>query len=545
MKKMIKKIFCLLICLSMLFLFSACGDKGVDANIYFPIDNDPGYLDPQVISDHGAKNIIANCFEGLVTIDSEGKIAPGCAESWDISEDNLTYTFYLRKDCRWAIMSASAAFLGEDFPETFDARVTAHDFVFGMRRALLPETLSPGAKNLFSVKNAQLVNSGTLPAERLGIKAIDDYTLTITLTQTDPDFLYVLLEPECMPCNQKFFEATGGRYGLSTRFLMYNGPFYMSNWADDTSITLIKNDEYYGFENVKPYSLYFSINNEQSTRLEKITDEIYDIAPLTADQASELTDKRGYKVKSFDSSIYCLAFNCNDEALKNANLRKAITSAFDRETFYSFLGESDVKGIIPSSMLISGTVYRDGAGALTMNTQGDAKKLFEKSLTELELDRVELTVLCTEREEEAVRNIMQKWQASLGVRFNIFIEIADRNEINSRISEGGDWQLAFTDISFGHLTAFNGLLQFTSDSSENITGFSDKNFDRIVGSIKTTSGFKASVETTKKAEQYLLDSCVVIPLYDSPVYYGLGKGVENVIFNPTGDIVYFRDTTVG
>ena len=87
---MIKKIFCLLMCISMLFLFSACGDGGADANIYFPIDNDPGYLDPQVVSDSGAKNIIANCYEGLVTIDADGKIAPGTAESWEISKDSLT-----------------------------------------------------------------------------------------------------------------------------------------------------------------------------------------------------------------------------------------------------------------------------------------------------------------------------------------------------------------------------------------------------------------------------------------------------------------------
>lgn len=541
---MIKKIFCLLLSASMLFLFSACGDGGADANIYFPIDNDPLYLDPQVVSDHGAKNIIANCFEGLVTIDKDGRIVPGTAESWKISEDNLTYTFYLRKDCKWAIMSAASYFLGENFREEFDARVTAHDFVFGMQRALLPETLSPGAKNLFSVKNAQLVNSGALPAEKLGVKALDDYTLTITLTQADPDFLYVLLEPECMPCNQKFFEATGGRYGLSTRFLMYNGPFYMSNWADDSSITLMKNDDYYDYENVKPYSIYFSINNEQSTRLDKITDKIYDVSPLTADQAEELSSKRGYSLKSFDSATFCLAFNCRDEVLKNANIRKAIAASFDSELFYSFLGESNAKGILPSSMLLSGTRYRDGAGALSISFKKNAKELFEKGLKELDLDRIELTVLCTEKEEEAVRNIMQKWQSGLGVKFNVFIEIATENEIHSRLLDGGDWQIAFTDITFNHLTAFNGLLQFTSDSSENVVGFADKNYDRLVGAIKSTSGIKASIESTRLAEQYLLDSCAVIPLYDAPVYYGLGKGVENVIFNTTGDVVYFRDTIV-
>ena len=541
---MIKKIFCLLMCISMLFLFSACGDAGIDANIYFPIDNDPGYLDPQVISDHGAKNIIANCFEGLVTIDAEGKIAPGCAESWEISKDSLTYTFNLRKDCKWAIMSASGAFLGENFREEFDSRVTAHDFVFAFRRALKPETLSPGAKNLFSIKNAQLVNEGKLPASKLGVRALDDYTLSITLTQVDPDFLYVLLEPQCMPCNEKFFEATGGRYGLSTRFLMYNGPFYMSNWADDTSITLMKNDDYYDYENVKPYSLYFSINSEQSSRLDKIYEEIYDVAPLTSEQADKISAKRGYTTYSFENGVYCLAFNCNDKQLGNADLRKAIALSFDTETLHTFLGESNINGIIPSSMLISGTKYREVAGSMKINIKGNAVSYFNKGLEALDEDRIELTVLCPEEHEEAMRNVMQKWQATLGVKFNVLIEVLSAAEIKNRMSDPDSWQLALTDIAFPHLTAFNGLLQFTSDSAENILGFNDKSFDKLVASVKTASGFKTSITATEKAEQYLLDSCVLIPLYNSPTYYGLGKGVENVKFNTTGDIVYFRDTVV-
>lgn len=541
---MLKKVFCLLMCILMMLLFTACGEGGVDANLYFPIDNDPGYLDPQVVSDPGAKNIIANCFEGLVTIDSEGKIAPGCAESWTISEDSLTYTFKLRKDCKWAIMSASSAFLGDDFREKFDNRVTAHDFVFGLTRTLLPETLSPGAKNLFSIKNAQQVNSGKMSADKLGVKANDDYTLTITLTQADPDFLYILLEPECMPCNKEFFEATGGRYGLSTRFLMYNGPFYMSNWADDTAITLMENDDYYDYENVKPYTVYFSINNEQDTRLDKIKDEIYDIAPLTAEQAKELEEKKSYSIKSFESGLYCLAFNCEDALLKNVNLRKAIASAFDRNLFYSFMGESTVEGILPSSMLISGTKYREVAGTKTMSITEDAKSLFDMALDELDKSHVELTVLCTEKEEEAVRNVMQKWQATLGVKFNVFVETASSREIKNRLNDGGDWQIALTDIAFPHLTAFNGLLQFTTDNSENIFGFSDRVYDYLVASIKSASGLKTSISVTQKAEQYLLDSCIMIPLYNSPIYYGLGKGVENVVFNTTGDIVYFKNTTV-
>ncbi len=540
---MIKRILSLSLCFIMLFLFTACKSAGAQANLCFPIDSDPKYLDPQVVSDTGAKNIVANCFEGLVTLNDKGEIAPGYAQSWSVSSDNLTYTFNLRKDGKWAIMNASSEFLGENFRKEFDSRVTAHDFAFGLKRAILPETESPGAKNLFSIENAQLINQGKLTADALGVSAADDYTLTIKLTQADPDFLYVLLEPECMPCNEKFFEATGGRYGLSTRFLMYNGPFYMSNWADDYSITLMSNDDYYDFDNVKPYSVYYSINSDKTGRLDKIKDDIYSVAPLTVQQAQELEKKHGYAVNTFESGLACFAFNCQDETLSNLNIRKAVTYSFDSNLFFNTVGASTAKGIIPASMLISGSKYRESAGQLTLSTTSDAKACFEAGIKELNTDSVSLTVLCTQEYESVIRSVMQKWQAVLGVQFSIFVEIATDSEIKSRIENGGDWQIALTDISFPSLTAFNGLLQFTTDNSANIIGFSDAKYDELVGNIKTASGFDTGISATKQAEQYLLDSCVIIPLYDYPIFYGIGKGVRNVIFNPTGEILYFKHTT--
>lgn len=541
---MIKRIFSLLLCIIMIFLFSACGKGGAEANIVFPIDSDPLYLDPQVVSTTGGKNIIANCFEGLVTLGKDGELVPGCAESWTVSPDGLTYTFILNKACKWLPLNASSSFLGENYKENFDTRVTAHDFVFGLRRAVLPETKSPGAKNLFSIENAQLINEGKLPVESLGVTATDDYTLIIKLTQADPDFLYVLLEPQCMPCNQYFFEKTGGKYGLSMRFLMYNGPFYLLNWVDNYSIDLKVNHDYYNFDNVKPYTIYYSINTEQETRLDKIKDEIYDVAPLTAAQAAELEKKHGYSVKAYESGLFCLAFNCNDNILSNLNIRKAITYSFDYAALYAQLGEGTAKGVIPSSMLLAGTKYRDMAGSLSITQSADPKECLEKGLTQIGENSISVNILCTQEQEAAVRSVMQTWQSTLGVNFNVFVEIASRSDIHKRMTEGGDWQIVLTDISFPNLTAFNGLLQFTSGNTANTIGFSDKKFDKLVSQIKIAPDTQNSINATKQAEQYLLDSCALIPLYDYPIYYGIGKGVDNVIFNTTGEILYFKFTTV-
>ena len=168
---MTKKLLAVSLTLILLLLLTACSSGGRDKQIIYPIDKDPEFLDPQIISYDGAKNIIANCFEGLVTLGENGNIVPGCAESWKITDGGLTYTFILRRDCMWRVSPAAGALLGEDYEESFDARVTADDFVFAFRRALRPETKSPGAKNLYSIKNALKVHSGELREEKLGVKA--------------------------------------------------------------------------------------------------------------------------------------------------------------------------------------------------------------------------------------------------------------------------------------------------------------------------------------------------------------------------------------
>lgn len=538
---MIKRIVCLTLTVLMCLCLFGCGNEGKDAQIIYPIDEDPRYLDPQIISDEGAKNIIANCFEGLVTIDAEGNIAPGCAESWDISPDGLTYTFYLRKNCQWRVSYYSGLLIGDDYKTTFNTNITASDFVFGLTRALRPETRSPGAKNLYSIKNAAAVNNGTADESTLGVKAQSDYVLVITLEWADPDFLYTLLEPACMPCDEIFFEITGGRYGLGIEYLLYNGPFYISNWADDISVSLKRNDTYYGFDSVIPSSIYFSINNEQATRLDKIKNDTYEVAPLTAEQASQIADSKKYSLKSFSSSVLSLVFNCEDENLNNIYLRRAITSSLDKELIYSGLGERTANGVLPSSMILSGEPYRTKTEKIEYFESSDPKSLLQKGLDLAGKTDIEVTVICAEAHESLIRSVMQSWQATLGINFNVFIEVLSEDELQTRV-EDGDYQIAFCTVPYSSVTAFNGLLRFTTDNAHNICNYSNATYDNIVNTIKSAHGDYATVEATLKAEKYLMSSCVIIPLYEKEVYYGLGKNVNGVIFNPTGEILYFKNT---
>ena len=540
---MLKKSLCLILsAILILTCFTACGEvKGSDAGLVFPIDKDPEYLDPQIISFAGSKNIIANCFEGLVTLNNKGEIVPGCAESWDFNTETLTYTFHLRKDCKWRVSIYAGPLIGLSSSETNSLPLTAYDFDFGITRALLPETKSPVAKALYCIRNASKVNSGKASSDKLGVRAIDDYTLEIELETSDPDFLFTLLEPGCMPCNEAFFEATGGRYGLAVKYLIYNGPFYINNWADDSSVSIRKNGFYYDSDNVLPRSVYFSINNEQDTRLDKLKGKTYSVSPLTKEQAEKIADKKKYTVVPFDSSLLSITFNCSDPVLSNKNIRRALASSLDYGVLTEALGAPTAKGIIPDTMSIGTQRYRDVASAASPYENSDPSALFEKGLRSLDAGKCEITILCTEEYENTVRRLMQSWQASLGIKCAIFTEVVSEADLLSRV-QSKNYQLALTPVTYSTNTAFYALQRYTSASADNIAGFSDKKYDSMVSEIKLTHGLAETAAKTVTAEKHLIDSAVMIPLYSRQIYMGLAKGVSGTYFNLTGDIAYFKST---
>lgn len=556
-----KKIISLLLAAFLLFSLSACSDtKGIDARLIFPIDNDPLFLDPQIISDTGARNIILNTFEGLVTLGENGEILPGMAEKWDVSADGKTYVFYLRQDSRWRVTSAAKKVLGGDeiqlYPtynekgklipveegkEVFNITVTAHDFAFALKRALRPETKCPTAYKLYAITNARAINEGHMPESDLGVAVLDDFTLKITLENNDPDFLYTLLEPSCMPCNEIFFEKTGGRYGLATRYLIYNGPFYINNWADDASVSIRKNaDYYYNDENVMPYSVYFSINDEQDTRLRKLKNETYDITPFNENQALAVESNKNYRVDSFSSGMYSLIFNCDDAYLKNVDIRRAIASGFNFGLIKSDFGKESAKHVFPSSLTIGTEPFGQLTKNFTAYSTVNAKTVMRKGLNAIDQNKAEVVLLCKSSDEVFARKLIQNWQASLGVIFNVSVETTDEYTLEKRI-RSGEYQLALGEISYDGNSVQDAALRFTSGNRDNISNYSSKGYDNAVKALSQADGGVAKAKAAQKVESYISGAAVVLPLYETKSYVAYGKGVSGIIYNRTGDVLYFRN----
>lgn len=537
---MLKRLVSVFLCFVMILLsFAACSSDGSGEQMIMPIDSAPEYLDPQIVSEIGARNIIANCFEGLVGIGENNEILPAAAENYDVSSDGLVYTFNLRKDAKWLVTKDAGKTIGEDYEKTFDTAITASDFVFAFRRALLPETKSPYAHALFSIKNAEKVYTGKLPANRLAVEEVDRYTLKITLETPDPDFLYTLTAPACMPCDETFFEMTGGRYGLSTQYLIYNGPFYISA-VTDTSVIARKNEAYYAFSSVKPSSVYFSIKPEQDTRAKKVKDGTYEASVVTAAQADELSRVRGVSVRPFLSGELSLLFNCQDEILSNIDIRRAVSLSLNEKPLLELTGSAAASGIIPSGLTVGNAKYREKSAGFDLSEDNKAAvRHLKAGLEALDMNDVELTVLCTPEYETAVRTVMQNWQSLFGVSFNISVEAVESTELSKRINEG-NYQLAIYNLRYTDSTAFSAAYRFTSFSRENPTRLNQKQYDDIVTRIKKSKTEKKMIKALEEAEAYLISCAVVIPICETDVYIATAKGVDGIVFSAAGDTLYFK-----
>lgn len=538
---MFKKI----LCLSMAVLFAVTAlcscSKDEDITLTAAISEDPLCLDPQIADTDSAKTIINNCFEGLVRLDENYKIIPGVAERWEVSSDGLTYTFHLRSDTNWQILKSYEGVIGdEDYLNNFKTAVTAYDFQFALRRAVDPATQADDADELFTIKNAEKINSGKTDVTSLGVKAADDTTLIITLDRADDDFLRKLTLPVCMPCNEEFFKATHAKYGLEVKYTLCNGPFYLSKWVADNVITMYRNEGYKGNSQVKPTLVYFYINSDEESVISKVKQKTYNCAHASDFSHEQLQSNNKITQLSSPVSVYGLCFNCSDSIIGNENIRKALLHLTDTSLISCPEGFAPVGGIVPDACRFGEKSYRDTAGNITLDKYDEQKgtELWQKGLDELDAESVKITILCTEDFSSQMQSVIQRWQKLLGTQIIAEVAIETEEEIETNVKKD-TFQIAICDLTAESANSLDVLKEFSSDNGGNISNFSDKNYDKIVDKIISECGGKDIISKSKSAEQFLVDNAVFLPVCAKNSYYLLGKGVSGIYALPALESVCF------
>ena len=522
-----KVAFIILVCLIAL-TFSSCNkDKGTI--IIAPINSVPNGYDPQIAVGNDLETIINNCFEGLVRIDEEGNIKPGVATDWSISKDGLTYTFTLRADAKWRVPKSANEALGEDFIKTLDTRVTANDFAFAIKRALDPATGAPFAYTLYAIDSAFAKN---------------DNTLIIRLSTPCEGLLTALASPICMPCNEKFFNETAGRYGLSTSLILSNGPYYLGLFdADNGLVTLKKNDNYKGTYTALNSTVRLYVNDSETKRN-------FNVKQISYDEAKSLEKKKKSEtvVNHYKNSIKAFCFNCDNQIFKNY---KSIRIAFAHSTDISALikpGISKAEGIVPSTCsLQAGVSYRANANILS-SPEYDIDKAIEvynkirAANEESEVpDDLSLTIklVCLESDVDDIKTIIQGWQKTFGIAMTLSLEPYETQDELDKVIKKGEYDIAYTTIVTSDFLASEFLKSFTSSSKSNIFNIDSYEYDCLVDFALMTSTKDELTDALVNCEKYLLDNAYIIPTIIEDSYVAFDLTAQEVTLRPSGTVMSF------
>ena len=522
---------------ALLICGSGCREQDGSGYIFkYDIAANPATLDPQTANDSSAHEIIANLFEGLLKVDSEGEIQGAVAESYEVSDDGLVYTFKLREDVYW--------YDGREF----EAPCTAHDFVFAFQRLFRPATKSKTAGGFFCIKNAQAINSGeTSELSELGVKAVSDYELVITLEYPNPSFPVLLTTAPAMPCNEEYYVSTNGKYGLYGDAVASNGAFYVYKWSydpwssDNNNIIMRANTKNNEDNTIYPYGLNFFI--EEADSYQNFLDEQSHVYITSGAEAVRLLDM-GYEYSESSNRVWGVLFNVKSSAFKSSSLRQALAYSINRDNAVTeATGYENSRSIVPSSVKLGEEDYRELAGRESFLTYSSllADNAMDKALREVDksyLSGLTLYVPDDDAIVEYVSTIAQQWQAGLNFYCNIKRLSASEYE---KVLKSGDFDFIVADISGSFNSPYAYLSSFLSSGSGNYCGYRNSSFDMLMARAESAATAEESAELYFQAEETVTGGGVFIPLLNQSEYAFFGEDCQGIVYNPFSKTVVFRE----
>lgn len=518
----VKKTLAVFLCVVLLAgLFSGCRKSAVSA-LYLAVNGTAGSFDPQIAAGDAVRIVVRNSFEGLVALDEAGVPVPAAAERWTVSPDGLVYTFYLRKGALWHVSDTVKKGLEEKLPEDFAPEVTAADFVFALRRAVDPVTGAPDAALLSNIKGAADILAGAAAPAALGVAAEGKYRLTVMLERPEPGFLEALAEPVAMPCNQAFFEATGGRYGLLMKYIISNGPFYLTRF-EDTAFRMARNPDYTGARVAKTDVIWLYSGEAQSVVLDNLGSKDYDGACLPEHVALANAPK-GAEVLNAADTLRGFLFNCKNEALAEANIRRAFFASAEPQVLAEAFGKEPAAAVCPASL------KPQTAFAVRYN-EARAESLMRAGLESLGMQNVSLSLLCEETYDTAMRRYLQTWQRVFGVLCSVEIEAVSADTLKTRV-EKGDYDLAFYPVRADRYAPAAYFARF----ADALCGWNNDAYAAAVENLRFAEGDAAALQ--KNAETLLSGANVFLPVWQEGTSFVAVSGVSGVSLLSGPDRLY-------
>ena len=509
-------------------------EPAANQEMTFVLNNTPDGLDPGVTNNSFAQYVIINCFEGLVTYDESGSVVGGSAESWDVSEDGTVYTFHLRDGLKWSDGSP----------------LTAQDFVYSIQRVLTPDTAAQYVSMVTSyVKGAQEYYDGTGSAEDLGVKALDDQTLEITLLQPTSYFIDVLSMWVYDPVQQATVEANGDSWSTSADTYICNGPFKVTEMNSNESVVLEKNENYWDADNVTLDKLTFRYILDNSTALTAYESGEVDgsISVPSSDYARLKAENAGLQVSPSYGTVY-YNINCSVAPYDNPLVRKALCLAIDRQSLIDNVVQTDAEpaySFLAPGYMVDGKDITDGRSNYGLSATADVEAA-QEALAEAGYPNGEgfPTLQLSYYQDDTVSKIVEAMAEMLKNNLNINVEVSSNDwAIFYDNVLQGNYQVAAMGWSADYLNPMSFLPLFKTGDSTNNSFYSNPDYDALVEQVMVETDSQKAAELTMQAADIASNDYCCLPLYYKSNTYLMHDNISGYYMTASGSL-YFKDVVV-
>ncbi|BBM85290.1 peptide ABC transporter substrate-binding protein [Candidatus Uabimicrobium amorphum] len=492
-----------ILCLGLCLLLTGCPS----GETKYPMPDDKGKmvlrvlngaeaatLDPIKREGTPGTSMLSNIFEGLVRVNNKtGGYLPGVAERWEISEDGTTYTFFLRKDAKWS-----------------DGKpVTANDFLSTYRRAVDPITQSRNASLYFVIKNARAVLKNEKKTEELGVFVVDDYTLKIELESPTGYFMSLLSLVPFYATPKHVIDKHGNAW-TELENIVSNGPFKVVLRRRNDRTEVVKNENYWGKDEVKLDKIIFFTTDNGETRLRMFRANAadYHVTGLASSAYPGIKNNPEWVMAPY-LGIYYYIFNTKEAPFDNAKVRKAISMAIDRE----ILAEVLSIGYIPAKFIVPPrTAGYKTAASLEENVEKAKQLLKEAGYGEGGKKFPTMTILYNTNENHQKVAIVVSDMLKRNLGIDVKIENAEWKTYLDR-RRHGDYQVARAGWIGDYNDADSFLELMYSESENNDTFWKHKKYDELFLKSRKISTPEKRLAVMQEAEKIALDEMPIMPIY--------------------------------
>lgn len=466
---------------------------------------DPETIDPALNSAVDGGNMLLHSFECLLAVDKNGQLVPGQAESWETSEDGLTWTFHLRDGLKWSD--------GSD--------LTANDFVYSWKRVCDPMVAAPYAETVLSmVEGYDKAIEGDLDA--LQVVAQDDNTLVVTLSTPCSYFGSLAAFATLSPVQEATVTANGDAWATSAATYISNGPFYVSEWVPGSYIMMTKNPYYWNADAIKLDGIKWNLIEDSNAAYSAYqTGEVLMIKSVPTEEIPSLKDSADFHVDPIIGTYY-LSLNLERDAFKDARVRKALSLAIDRD----YVANTLMQGTYSPADNFMGPGWIDTDGTQFKDNANGGQSYIDVNNYEADLEEAKQlladagypdgegfpSISYTTNDagyHKVVAEYLQQAWAQLGIDLQVdIVEWASFTPMR----RNGDFDIARNGWVGDYTDPSNMLELFYSTNGNNDGKFNNADFDAAIDLSRTTLDSAERSKALHTAEDILMEETGCIPI---------------------------------